>query len=391
MTPASHVIVCGAGPVGLLTALRLARAGVSVTVLEKRAQINTASKASTFHPPTLDILDRLGLFAPVRSRGFFVHEAQYRTVEGPFARFDFATIADLTDHPYRMHLEQAEVAKAAIEALNALPNARIMFEAEALSTHDLGERASVRFRHGGQEHEWHADFVLVANGGSSELRESMGIRFDGKIYPGEVLRVVTRTPMRTILPDMASLTYLFDGDRSVSFLEMADCWRIIMRPSDAALAAPERDCAWVERVLRDVLPATMTAPVVDGWDLYRASRRTASSYGRNRVFLMGDAAHVTNTRGGMNMNCGIHDGCVIGNAVIDALGSGDTAGVTASAEKRRTIAATLLAERTDRSVGDLAGWAARVRAIAADPATAREFLVQTSMLDMIDREDIHAH
>ena len=55
----TEVIVAGAGPVGLVAAVVLAQAGVQVTLLEKREQLNQASKASTFHPPTLAILDRL--------------------------------------------------------------------------------------------------------------------------------------------------------------------------------------------------------------------------------------------------------------------------------------------------------------------------------------------
>ncbi len=384
------VIICGAGPVGLVTALRLARAGVSVCVLEKRETINVASKASTFHPPTLDILDRLGLLEPVRGRTRVVRAAQYRTVAGPFARFPFEMLADLTEHPYRVHVEQAEIARAALDALERLPHVRLLFGADVLSVENADGAACVRFWHDGREQALEADFVLVANGAGSALREQMGIGFDGKVYPGEVLRVITRAPMADFIPGLDGVTYLFDGNRSISLLEMHDCWRVILRPSDAALDETRRDRAWVEAVLRDVLPAAIAAPPVDGWDLYRASRRIASRYAVGRAVLIGDAAHVTNTRGGMNMNCGMHDGCVIANAVLRALESGDVAPVLAAAERRHRVGSTLLAERTDRSVGDLSHWAERVRAIAADPREARAFLVETSMLDMIDREDIDA-
>ncbi|GBQ22096.1 FAD-binding monooxygenase protein [Gluconacetobacter sacchari DSM 12717] len=384
------VIICGAGPVGLVTALCLGRAGVSVCVLEKRETINVASRASTFHPPTLDILDRLGLLEPVRGRARVVRGAQYRTVAGPFARFAFDTLADLTAHPYRMHVEQAEIARAALEALERLPHVRLLFGADVLSVESAGGSAAVRFRHDGREQDRTADFVLVANGAGSALREGLGIGFDGRAYPGEVLRVITRASMAEYIPGLDGVTYLFDGNRSISLLEMHDCWRVILRPADAALAETRRDRAWVEAVLRDVLPPGIDMPPVDGWDLYRASRRLAERYAVGRVVLIGDVAHVTNTRGGMNMNCGIHDGCVVANAIVRALASGDAAPVPAAAERRHRVGATLLAERTDRSVGDLSRWAARVRAIADDPWEARAFLIETSMLDMIDREDIDA-
>ncbi|MFM8989326.1 MAG: FAD-dependent oxidoreductase, partial [Alphaproteobacteria bacterium] len=61
----TDVVVAGAGPVGLVAALSLARAGVRVALLEKRDALNTASKASTFHPPTLEILAALGVLDEV--------------------------------------------------------------------------------------------------------------------------------------------------------------------------------------------------------------------------------------------------------------------------------------------------------------------------------------
>ncbi|MBV8536544.1 MAG: FAD-dependent oxidoreductase [Alphaproteobacteria bacterium] len=62
-----RVVVVGAGPVGLSAACLLAKQSIPVTVLEAGADLSTESRASTFHPPTLDMLDELGATARLKS------------------------------------------------------------------------------------------------------------------------------------------------------------------------------------------------------------------------------------------------------------------------------------------------------------------------------------
>ncbi len=64
-----RVFIAGAGPVGLVAAANLVRRGVPVTVFEAGAALAEESRASTFHPPTLDMLDELGAAAPLIAQG----------------------------------------------------------------------------------------------------------------------------------------------------------------------------------------------------------------------------------------------------------------------------------------------------------------------------------
>ena len=64
-----RVLIAGAGPVGTVAAASLVRHGVPVTVLEANATLSDESRASTFHPPTLDMLDALGAAEPLIAQG----------------------------------------------------------------------------------------------------------------------------------------------------------------------------------------------------------------------------------------------------------------------------------------------------------------------------------
>src|SRR6187455_743436 len=116
MTDNEHVLIAGAGPVGLAAAANLVRHGVPVTVFEAGTDLSTESRASTFHPPTLDMLDALGAAKPLIAQGLIAPKFQYRTMRhGVLAQFDFGAMADATAHPYRLQCEQSRLTRILYE------------------------------------------------------------------------------------------------------------------------------------------------------------------------------------------------------------------------------------------------------------------------------------
>src|SRR5262245_14602184 len=230
MSDASRVIVVGAGPVGLTIALALAEAGVPVIVLEKREALSTASKASTFHPPTLAILDHLGVLDEVRARGTVVERIQYRTASGgAFAEFSLGTLREEARFPFRLHLEQAAITPVMLERLRRHPHAEIVFDVEVADVESGEDTVSARVRANGASRSIDGAYLIAADGSRSQVRAALDIAFDGEDYPDKILRVMTDDNLGEILPGIAPLTYLFNGARSASFLRMSDCWRIILR------------------------------------------------------------------------------------------------------------------------------------------------------------------
>jgi 2-polyprenyl-6-methoxyphenol hydroxylase-like FAD-dependent oxidoreductase len=358
--------------------------GVTVTLLEKRATLNTASRASTFHSPTLEILAELGVIGPMLAKGAMIDAIQYRTrEEGIVAQFPMSLLSDETRFPHRLHLEQAAVTALILETMTIDNKIKMIFNNEVIKIKQENNEITVTSRDAhGNESEFAGAYLIAADGGHSAIRTMLGVTFDGAEYPHKVLRVMTDDAMETWLPGLAPLTYVFAGVHSMSLLRMPDCWRLILRvpaeTGDETALAPD----WIAARLRDVLPTDGTLPRLIHRDVYGASKRVAARYRVGRVLLAGDAAHLTNTRGGMNMNCGIHDAYSLAEVLARTLSDGDERRLDDWATARRRVATGMLIPRTDRSVAGGPGFLESIRAVAADKRAARDYLVTAAMLDM---------
>ncbi|WP_338628743.1 FAD-dependent oxidoreductase [Yersinia intermedia] len=380
-----NVIIAGAGPVGLVAALVLAQAGIKVQVLEKRTELNQASKASTFHPPTLTILARLGIFNAINAKARHVDRLQYRTTEqGILGHISYDLLQGITPHPFRKHLEQSLVTPLLLQQLRLSPYAEVFFDTEMLDVVDEGEQVTVHIQRHGRQEYLKARFLLGCDGAHSQVRQAAGISTSGESYPGHVLRVRADSSLETLLPDLAPVTYLVNDSHSASFLHMPDCWRIILRvPPEITLDTAHED-EWILQRLQGLLPKLKRLPEIIGKDSYGASKRIASHSQRGNILLAGDSLHLTNTRGGMNMNAGIHDAFHIARAMILAIQDHDLPGLARAAQDRHRIAKEMLLPRTDVLVAQEGSWIDRVQRLLENEEEAYRYLIQTAMLDMVD-------
>src|SRR6201992_842576 len=138
------VIVAGAGPVGMVAAADLVRQGIPVLVLEKNDQLSSESRASTFHPPTLDMLDELGFAKALIAQGLKAPTVQYSSSEdGVLGTFDFAAISDMTRHPFRLQAEQFKLTRIILDALSGNPLFSIAFGSEVKSVEQTSDAVTL--------------------------------------------------------------------------------------------------------------------------------------------------------------------------------------------------------------------------------------------------------
>src|SRR5205085_1943763 len=109
---AKRIVIVGGGPVGLVTALRLASFGIASVVLEKSRDVPRDLRATTFHPPTLDMLEDLGVLGDIEPQGIVTPSWQvFHLQSGRRVVFRMSVIADATRHPYRLQCEQYKLVK----------------------------------------------------------------------------------------------------------------------------------------------------------------------------------------------------------------------------------------------------------------------------------------
>lgn len=384
---AERVVVAGAGPVGLTAALVLARRGVPVTVLEAGSELSRESRASTFHPPTLEMLAELGVVEPLLALGLVAASFQFRDRRtGPLATLDLSLLSGDTPYPFRLQCEQNKLTPLLMEELGRLPGTEVRFAARVSGVEQSSRGIHAVLADGSRVR---GAWMVGADGAHSAVRRSVRAEFHGMTYPERFLVASLDEDLRAVQPDLAPIAYVLDADEWMVLLRTPDHWRVLL-PTPAG-TSDRSELARLPGRLGDVT-AHPGAPALAHSSLYRVHQRVAGAFRSGRVLLCGDAAHVNNPLGGMGMNSGIHDAVLMGGALADLLtGEGSDQDLTDCAEARRDCALHYVGAETHgnwerlrtRDPGERAALVARLRATAADPVAARRSLLRSSMIDSL--------
>lgn len=389
MTAATDpILIVGAGPVGLTLAWRLAQAGLPVQVFEAEPEIPAQLRASTFHPPTLDLFQPSGITDVLISKGRITPGWQIRLhPSGERAEFDLGVLKDDTGHPYRLQCPQAELSRA---LLARLPAGTVRFATPVLAVEDDAQGVTLLTREGKARGRW----LIGCDGARSIVRAAMGAAWEGGAYPETTILVTTRFPFEDHLEGLCGVNYIWLPEGTFSLLRLPDLWRVSLHPPAGLEAEAALDDDRIRAQLADILPAAHDLQIVEK-RLYRIHRRVASAYRSGRMILAGDAAHLNSPKGGMGMNGGIHDAWALADILIDIAAGADPQRIDDYERKRRPIARDDIVGQADRNRARMnaEGPAARrahlaeMQAIAADPVRARDYLLQSSMIAGLRRAE----
>lgn len=391
-----HVLIAGAGPAGLVSALTLATAGIKVTVFERNLTAAEDLRASTFHPPTMDLLARFGISEELVPQGLVARYTQQRDRQnGLIAEFDMSLLQGETQHPFRLQCEQWKMNRLILARLANIPHAHVFLGADLQSVTQDADAVEVKVLIDGEVRTFTGDYLIGADGAWSTVRQSLEIAFEGFTYPERFLVVSTDFEFADHLPHLSYVNYISDPAEWCVLLRVPSLWRVLF-PTGADESDEEvMTDASIQARLQNLLPRSEPYQTVHR-TLYKVHQRVAKEFRRGRVILAGDAAHINNPLGGMGMNGGVHDAFNLADKLVEILlAGGDPALLDRYERQRRAVAIEYINANTARNkktmeerdpdarkkTQDL------LRATAADPAAAKDYLRKTSMIDALERAE----
>ncbi len=300
------VLIAGAGPVGLTTALGLGFYGLPFQLFEEDAGLSSDTKAGTILTRTLEAFRRYGVADEVLANALRVDEIgdveRATNTARPSVRADLLT--EETRYPFVINMPQHHLEPILHRSLeqNYPAHVHLQHKLTGFTSHADGVTATFDTPDGPREVE--GSYLLACDGGRSFVRSELGIPVEGESLNVLTILVDVKVDLDVQNPrDYPYLAYFADPNEWMILVRQPHCWRFLF-PLPADKPEPTRE-EFREKILHFIGPVQDLEII--NTIVYRIHHRIASEWQRGRVFLMGDAAHLITPMWALGLNTGVLD------------------------------------------------------------------------------------
>lgn len=295
------VLLVGLGPVGAAAANLLGRYGVRTLAIDKSKEIYTAPRAIVLDNEALRILQMAGL-----EDGAFATEAVPRVeMHSPvFGNYGHIYSAGHVDcHPQLVTFFQPELERVLRERLARHDCVQTVLGAELVDYREDGEGVCATIRlEDGDLRQVRAGYLVGADGSHSRVRHLAGIAFDGKTFTQDWLVVDAKDVPREI----DHIEFICDPRRPSPHMSAPgnrQRWEFMLHKGETRdeMENPEQ----IRRLLAPWCDADQVT--IERTAVYRFHARIVDRFSTGRVFLAGDAAHITPPFVGQGLVAGLRD------------------------------------------------------------------------------------
>ena len=315
MAERDPIIISGAGPVAMVLAVALYREGVPFIALEQLDEPFVDQRAASHHPPTVEMLDRLGLAEHMIAEGLKspVYRFHDRVTHDVIAEFDLGLLADEVKFPYVVQYEQYKLVRKVLELFGDDPSFDVRFSNTVLGFEQFDDHVLVDVELAdGSIEKLRGSFLVGCDGGRSVVRKAAGIPFEGFTYPEKFIKIGTYFDLTAHDDRIAIRNYFSHPEEWCNLFRVKgepdkpDIWRFVvpMKVGETEEEAKREDA--MQARLKRFFPRDEDYEIAYA-NVYTVSQCVADTFNKGRVLLAGDSAHVNNPIGGMGLNGGIHD------------------------------------------------------------------------------------